>query len=180
MKRIIIERLVIYTLAFCFCLTLSIYQGAKSADLEQKFKNNVATIMKKYNYVKDADSYYGPDVGSTYIDTGLTYIKDNNTIEYDYNVYDDGVETDLIRIRLYLNYTDDLENIFLLLKDVYGEDVSIYQKELQELIQKFAETGEEQHFSNLNSDRQIVFNVEAAEAIENDYYLYSSINYLRK
>lgn len=163
MKRLLIERVIIYILGFLFCFFTALSQGNKASNVEQDFLNNISTIMNNYNYAKTEN-----------ITGDLEYIQNDNSIILEYKVYSQKVQTKTIRGEFHLNYANDLNSIYSLLSDLSKENILKYNNEIQKLIKDFNSTGEEQMWQDLNSDRQLTFRIEKTSSVGKDFKLYYS------
>lgn len=164
MKRIAIEKIIVYILGFMFCFFISLNQGKSSSNAEQEFLNNVSSIMKKYNYVE------------TECPTDdLEYIQNDNSIILSYIKYPKEVQLSTIHAEFNLNYGSDLNSIYSLLSELYDENISIYSNEIQKMIRDYTTTGEEQMWDDLNSNRQLLLGIKNTTSIGKDYKFYYSI-----
>lgn len=164
MKRIVIEKIFIYILAFLFCFITSLNQGTNSSNVEQEFLNDIESTMQTYNYVE-----------TECLTCNLKYIQEDNSIEFEYNANIDNVKIKTIHAEFNLNYTSDLNNIYSLLSELYNDNVSTYSNEIQKMINDYTTTGEEQMWQDLNSDRQLTLRINKTTSVGKDYQLYYSI-----
>ena len=145
MKRLLIEKIFIYILGFLFCLFTSLNQGTSSLNVEQQYLSNISSIMKTYNYVKTED-----------IAGDLNYIQNDNSIILQYKAYPEKVKLKKIYAEFNLINEDNLNNIYSLLGELYDEDISIYNNEIQKMKSNYTITGEEQMWQDLNNNRQLM------------------------
>ncbi len=164
MKRIVIEKIFIYILAFLFCFITSFNQGTSSSNVEQEFLNDIESTMQIYNYVK-----------TECLTCDLKYIQEDNSIEFEYNANIDDVKIKTIHAEFNLNYTSDLNNIYLLLSKLYNDNISTYSNEIQKMINDYRISGKEQMFQDLNRDRQLTLRINKTTSTDKDYQLYYSI-----
>ena len=164
MKRIVIEKIFVYILGFLFCFITSLNQGTSSSNVEQEFLNDVASIMKSYNYVETECSI-----------CDLKYIQQDNSIKFEYNANIDDVTITAISAEFNLNYVNDLNSIYSLLSELYNDNISKYNNEIQTMLNNYITTGEEQMWQDLNSDRQLTLRINKTTSAGKDYQLYYSI-----
>lgn len=166
MKRIVIEKFIVYTLSFICLITYSLNQGTLSATIEKNFLENTESIMRSYNYVKN-NKYP--------VEKELTYEQGDNIVQYKYNINPKKIKIKNLYVYLQLNYIDDLNNIYLFLNKLYPEDVSVYSNEIQKMINNYNNSKEKQMFQDLNNNRQVTLRIEKTTSIGKDYQLYYSI-----
>ena len=164
MKRIVIEKIFVYTLGFLFCLITSLNQGNKALNIEHDYLNDIASTMRKYNYVQ-----------KECLVCDLEYAKSEDIIDFEYDINPEKLKIKKISAEFNLNYTNDLNNIYSLLNELFSDDVSTYNNEVQTLLNNYAKNGEEQMWQDLNNDRQLTLRIEKTSSIEKDYKLYYSI-----
>lgn len=164
MKRIVIEKIFIYILGFLFCFITSLNQGASSSNAEQEFLDNVSSTMQIYNYVE-----------TECLTCDLKYIQEDNSIEFEYNANINDVKIKTIHAEFNLNYTSDLNNIYLLLSKLYNDNISTYNNEIQKMLNDYRISGKEQMFQDLNEHRQLTLRINKTSSTDKDYQLYYSI-----
>lgn len=165
MKRIIIERIIVYVVTFIFFFTISSKQGSSKSNVENEFFNNIADTMEKYNYTKkDWD-----------LDNNLDYSQGNNKIHYRYYASTEEIKIKNFDAWINLNFTDDLNDVYKFLNELYKEDISIYNNKVQKMISDFKATGKEQMLQDLSSDRQLTLIITKTDSLEKDYELCYSI-----
>ena len=164
MKRLLIEKILIYILGFLFCFFTSLSQGTSSLNAEQQFLNNISSIMKAYNYVE-----------TEYITGDLKYIQNDNNIILAYKAYPEKVQLKTISAEFNLINEDNLNNIYSLLSELYDEDISIYNNKIQKMISEYTKTDKDQMWQDLNSNRQLTLAIEKSTSKGKNYQFYYSI-----
>jgi len=164
MKGLIIEKIVVYTLGFIFCLVVGLNQGEKSLNIENEFLREIDNIVIENNYIK-----------TDCLTCDLQYMKDNNSIKYEYNTYTEEVKIKTLNVELNLSYTDNLNDELLFLSKLYKDDITIYSNEINKMINEFKLNGTEQMFQDLNSDRQLTLRINKTTSVGKDYQFYYSI-----
>lgn len=164
MKRIVIEKVLVYTLGFLFCFITSLNQGTNSSNAKQDFLNNISSTMRNYNYIE-----------TECLTCDLKYIKDDNSIKFKYFVNIEDVKIKTIDAEFNLNYSSNLNSIYLLLSEIYSDNISTYSNKIQKMIDDYTKTGKEQMWQDLNNDRQLTIRINKTTSAEKDYQLYYSI-----
>lgn len=164
MKRIAIEKIIIYILGFMFCFFTSLSQGTGSSNFKQEFLNNISSIMQKYNYVE-----------TEYITGDLKYVQNDNSIILSYRTSPKNVQLKTVHAEFNLNNESNLNSIYSLLSEIYNENISSYDNEIQKMIRDYTTTGDDQMWDNLNSNRQLVLRIEKTTSTGKDYQLDYSI-----
>lgn len=164
MKGLIIEKIIVYMLGFIFCLVVGLNQGEKSLNIETEFLKEIDNIVLENNYTK-----------TDCLICDLQYVKDDNSIKYEYNTYTEEVKIKTLNVELNLSYTDNLNDELLFLSKLYKDDITIYSNDINKMINEFKLNGTEQTFQDLNSDRQLTLRINKTTSVGKDYKLNYSI-----
>lgn len=163
MKRLVIERVIVYVLFIAFILFSSISNGNKSLDVEQRFVNDIESKMKSYNFVS-SDCY----------NCDLKFTKDQDSVTYKYEVYTEKVKVKNMEAVLNLSYESNLNDYYDFLNGLYTDNVSKYNDEIMKMIDEYRKTGEMQIFQELNSTRELTLEISTPVSL-NGYRLRYSI-----
>ncbi len=164
MKKILLEKLLVYTSLFILLFMISSNEGTIAANTEQEFLDSVAKTMQTYNYTQTDG-----------ITCDLKYVQEDNSVTYNYNTSLNEVKIKYISAEINLNYSSDLNNIYSFLSKLYNDDISIYSSEIQKMINDYTTTGQSQIFHDLNNERQLTLEITSTTSIGKDYQLYYSI-----
>lgn len=165
MKRIIIEKIIIYIVTFIALFTIASKDDNKYNDTKETFINTINSKMEKCNYVNTSNTNYNHT-------TELRYKKEDNEIYYELHTKKDSAKITIFRAELNLTLNENLNDTYTFLENLYDEDFSQYDREINNLINKFISTGDEQTYQDLNADRQNTIRIEKSSSNGKDYKLY--------
>lgn len=174
MKKIILNRIIIYSLLLIFCIFIANLDNNASTIALNKFTTNLNKIVTKYGYIETKNYLFDKDYKFT--QSG----NENNFIILS------TISTNTIKIgqvnikKFYTNfnykYGDDMSNSFNLYEEILNKTkVSDYKSKIEDLISKFKSTKENQKFEELNNERQLIITIEKSKDIEKDFIFRYSV-----
>ncbi len=166
MFRLILEKIIIFSLIFAFTFVVSFKSGQTYQDREQEFKDNIIEIMDKYNYVEDDNLTWD-----------YRFVKDNNEVTYNVDITPKKVKISKIGITINFSNEVDLKEIYNFFNEIYSDDEVNYQTEIEKLYTNLVNNVNDENFKSLNDDRQVTLNVKKATSDEDMYELTCSINF---
>ena len=164
MKRIILERLVVFSIACLFLFTSASNESKEIQNIEDSLVSDIANLMEKYNYEKEDTIVFD-----------LQYTQDNNRIYYDYDITSEEIKSLSITAHINVKFEDDLNSTYEFLNALSKKNISIYDNEIQDMVNNFISTGEEQEISKTVDNRNLIFIIRNSNFDEDDYELYFHI-----
>lgn len=170
MKRIIIEKLLIYSIAFVVLYLASASAGTKITKMEDEYRKNIYEVMEEYNYIEQKP--YRPSI----VDE-LVFLQGDNRVDIEYYVNEQELILRNLFVVIDLDYSDNLSETYSFLNKLYNEDVTKYDNEIKQMIANYTEKNEEQFFEDLDKDRQLILRINKPKSDEKGFQLYYVINY---
>lgn len=165
MRNIILRRIIIYIIAFIVCLVFSINSAKSSDNAYQNFYDNLNSIMQKHNYVNENKDTIAYD---------LKFLNGNNYVRYQLKKTKNETLVKDISSETHLYYNENILTTLNFLNEVYEkEDLKLYQNEIQNLINKYQTTNEDEMFQDLDENRQVTIGIESSN--DKDFKLYYSV-----
>lgn len=144
MGRLLVEKLIVYIIAFIIIYSSSLVQVEKIQQKESELTDIITSFLVDYNYKIEKVSKFSMDSNCE-----LVYMEGNNKICFDYDMDVDGLESLNVSLEFHLKSMDDLNDLYIFLNHFCDDSLEMHNDEIQTMIDNFFMTGKRQEDDNL-------------------------------